>query len=63
MTSSPAAGWIPAQMAAPTARPDVREDLPILGDLTADFDFSQKPRPRFLLKPCPSAYVFRAHCA
>ena len=47
----------------PDSRPDVREDLPILGDLTADFDFSQKPRPRFLLKPCPSAYVFRAHCA
>ncbi|MDX6524454.1 MAG: hypothetical protein QOI17_1967 [Gaiellales bacterium] len=47
----------------PDSRPDVRENLPILGDLTADFDFSQKPRPRFLLKPCPSSYVFRAHCA
>ena len=29
----------------PDPRPDVREDLPILGDLSADFDFSQPPRP------------------
>jgi phospholipase C len=29
----------------PDPRPDVRETLPILGDLTHDFDFTQPPRP------------------
>jgi phospholipase C len=29
----------------PDPRPDVRETVPILGDLTADFDFTQPPRP------------------
>ena len=29
----------------PDSRPDVREDQPILGDLLADFDFEQTPRP------------------
>jgi phospholipase C len=33
----------------PDSRPTVREDLPILGDLTKDFDFSQSPRPPLLL--------------
>jgi hypothetical protein len=28
----------------PDSRPDVRENNPILGDLTQDFDFSQTPR-------------------
>jgi phospholipase C len=28
----------------PDPRPTVREDVPILGDLTRDFDFTQKPR-------------------
>jgi phospholipase C len=29
----------------PDPRPDVRENAAVLGDLTADFDFSQPPRP------------------
>jgi phospholipase C len=33
----------------PDPRPDVRENVRILGDLRYDFDFSQKPRPPFLL--------------
>jgi phospholipase C len=33
----------------PDSRPDVRENSPILGDLRNDFDFSQKPRPPFIL--------------
>jgi len=33
----------------PDPRPTVREDIPILGDLTRDFDFAQKPRKPFLL--------------
>jgi phospholipase C len=34
-------------------RPDVREDAPVLGDLTADFDFTQTPRPPLLLPQQP----------
>jgi phospholipase C len=34
-------------------RPDVREDAPQLGDLSNDFDFSQKPRPPMLLPVHP----------
>jgi phospholipase C len=37
----------------PDPRPDVREDLPILGNLTEDFNFSQPPRPPFLLPTNP----------
>ena len=33
----------------PDPRPDVREDEPILGNLEADFDFDQPPRPPVLL--------------
>jgi phospholipase C len=33
----------------PDPRPDVRESLPQLADLTHDFDFSQTPRPTMLL--------------
>ncbi len=33
----------------PDLRPTVREAAPALGDLRADFDFSQPPRPPFLL--------------
>jgi hypothetical protein len=29
-------------------RPTVREDVPVLGDLQNDFDFSQSPRPPFV---------------
>jgi phospholipase C len=37
----------------PDPRPDVREDEPILGNLVADFDFSQRPRPPVLLPTNP----------
>jgi len=38
----------------PDPRPDVREDESILGNLAADFDFSQPPRPALLLLTHPS---------
>jgi hypothetical protein len=34
----------------PDPRPTVREDVPILGDLAADFDFTQPPRSPVVLK-------------
>jgi len=34
-------------------RPDVRESVPILGDLANAFDFTQPPRPPLILNPCP----------
>jgi phospholipase C len=37
----------------PDPRPDVRENASILGDLLADFDFTQKPRPPLLLPMHP----------
>jgi phospholipase C len=37
----------------PDSRPDVRERAKILGDLTRDFDFTQKPQPPLILKPYP----------
>jgi phospholipase C len=37
----------------PDRRPDVREDDPRLGDLTRDFDFTQTPRPAFVLPVHP----------
>jgi phospholipase C len=37
----------------PDPRPDVREDAPLLGNLTADFDFNQSPRPPVLLPTNP----------
>ena len=37
----------------PDPRPDVREDEPILGNLEADFNFSQPPRPPVLLPTNP----------
>jgi phospholipase C len=38
----------------PDPRPDVRETQPQLGDLSADFDFSQSPRPAQLLPVRPA---------
>lgn len=38
----------------PDSRPDVREALPQLGDLVADFDFSQSPRPALVLPLHPA---------
>ena len=37
----------------PDPRPDVRESLPILGNLAADFNFNQKPRPPLILPEYP----------
>jgi phospholipase C len=39
----------PATDGRPDPRPDVREANPALGDLSADFDFSQPPAPPFIL--------------
>jgi phospholipase C len=38
----------------PDPRPDVREDSPVLGDLTADFDFDQPPLPPLVLPLHPA---------
>jgi phospholipase C len=43
----------PATDGRPDPRPDVRESEPILGNLAADFDFSQSPRPAVLLSANP----------
>jgi len=37
----------------PDSRPSVRENQPILGDIRADFNFRQPPRPPMLLKLHP----------
>ena len=39
----------------PDARPLVRENLKLLGDLRRDFDFSQAPRKPLLLRPYPTS--------
>jgi phospholipase C len=43
----------PATDGRPDPRPDVREANPLLGNLAADFDFNQAPRPPVLLPVCP----------
>ncbi len=43
----------PATDGRPDPRPDVRENQPILGDLAADFDFSQAPRAPLILPVNP----------
>src|SRR5438128_1067695 len=43
----------PATDGRPDPRPSVREAAPILGDLAADFDFTQPPRPPLLLAVHP----------
>jgi phospholipase C len=43
----------PATDGRPDPRPDVRENAPQLGDLMADFDFGQAPRPPVVLSPNP----------
>jgi phospholipase C len=43
----------PATDGRPDPRPNVREEVKILGDLTADFDFDQTPRPPVLLPVHP----------
>jgi phospholipase C len=43
----------------PDPRPFVRENVPILGDLANDFDFTQKPRAPMLLDPHPRSGLTR----
>lgn len=47
----------PATDGRPDPRPDVRENVPQLGDLILDFDFNQTPRPPLVLPvhPAPGA--------
>ena len=45
----------PATDGRPDPRPDVREDNPLLGDLQADFDFTQAARPPLILPVHPPA--------
>ena len=44
----------PATDGRPDPRPDVREDNPILGNLTGDFNFNQTPRPPMILPTHPA---------
>ncbi|HUH98751.1 MAG TPA: alkaline phosphatase family protein [Anaerolineales bacterium] len=44
----------PATDGRPDPRPDVRENVPILGDLLSDFDFAQAPRSPFILPIHPA---------
>ena len=44
----------PATDGRPDSRPDVRENAPGLGDLTADFDFNQAPRAGAVLSTTPA---------
>jgi hypothetical protein len=46
----------PATDGRPDPRPSVREDSPLLGDLTKDFDFSQPPRPALVLPTNPVSF-------
>lgn len=43
----------PATDGRPDPRPDVRENQPLLGDVTADFNFNQPPQPPVMLSPTP----------
>jgi phospholipase C len=43
----------PATDGRPDSRLNVRENYSQLGDLTADFNFNQSPRPPMILNPCP----------
>ncbi|HWG09109.1 MAG TPA: alkaline phosphatase family protein [Solirubrobacteraceae bacterium] len=43
----------PATDGRPDKRPDVRDELPGLGDIATDFDFEQEPRSPVLLSPHP----------
>ena len=45
----------PATLSRPDSRPTVREEVEVLGDLTAAFDFDQPARPPMLLDPRPFA--------
>lgn len=51
--SSVAGGLTRERMAGLTPRPDVRENAPQFGNLLADFDFNQQPRPPLILPTHP----------
>jgi len=44
----------PATDGRPDRRPTVRENVPVLGNLVQDFDFSQPPQPPVLLPTHPA---------
>jgi phospholipase C len=44
----------PASDGRPDPRVDVRENLPQVGDLSTEFDFTQTPRPPQILSTCPA---------
>jgi phospholipase C len=48
----------PATDGRPDPRPTVREDVPVLGDLRRDFDFSRTPQPPLVLPRHPSRPTF-----
>ncbi len=50
----------PATDGRPDSRPDVREASPVLGNLAADFNFAQAPRPPLLLPTSGTAAVMGA---
>jgi phospholipase C len=43
----------PDTMSRPDSRPTVREEIPILGNLLREFDFTQEPLPPMILDPRP----------
>jgi phospholipase C len=43
----------PETMSRPDSRPTVREEVPILGNLLREFDFTQEPLPPLILDPTP----------
>jgi len=43
----------PSTDGRPDPRPNLRENVPQLGDLAKDFDFTQRPRPPLILSPTP----------
>jgi phospholipase C len=43
----------PRTMSRPDSRPTVREEVPILGNLLREFDFTQDPLPPLILDPTP----------
>jgi phospholipase C len=53
----------PRKDGRPDPRPDVRENERALGDLAADFNFNQKPRPPVILKEHPLALGISARGA
>jgi hypothetical protein len=46
----------PASDDRPDRRSDVREEIPLLGDLRRDFDFNQPPAPPFILPAHPAPW-------